>query len=82
MKGNGAFAKVYRVKNKSNGVYAAAKILENCSRTDLEDYLVEIKILNECNHKNIVKLYEAYFYNSELWVRYRTFFIILNYFQV
>jgi serine/threonine protein kinase len=68
--GDGAFSKVYKVKNKSNGVYAAAKIIEKCSRNDLDEYLVEIKILRECNHKNVVKLYEAYFYNSELWVRF------------
>jgi len=66
--GDGAFGKVYKVKNKSNGVYAAAKIIEKCSRLELDEYLVEIQILRECDHKNVVKLYEAYFYNSELWV--------------
>ena len=66
--GVGAFGKVYKVKNKSNGVHAAAKIIENCSRSDLEDYILEIRILHECNHKNIIKLYEAYYFNMELWV--------------
>ena len=74
--GDGAFDKVYKVKNKSN---AAAKIIEECSRHELDEYLVEIKILRECDHKNVVKLYEAYFYNSELWVGFekinRTFFL-------
>ena len=75
MKGDGAFAKVYKVKNKSNGIHAAAKIIENCTRNDLDDYLIEVKILSQCDHKNIVKFYEAYFYNSELWVKYVILFI-------
>ena len=68
--GDGAFGKVYKAKNKSNGVPAAAKIIKNCTEDDLEEYMVEIDILNNSEHKNIVKLYEAYYYNSNLWVNY------------
>ena len=66
--GDGAFGKVYKAKNKVSGVFAAAKIVEKCTEEDLEDYMIEIDILSECNHKNIVKIYEAYFYDSKLWV--------------
>ena len=36
--------------------------------SELDDYMVEIDILTECRHKNIVGLYEAYFYDQALWV--------------
>ena len=68
--GDGAFGKVYKAKNKISGVYAAAKIVEKCTEEDLEDYMIEIDILSECSHKNIVKIYEAYFYDSKLWVSF------------
>ena len=66
--GDGAFGKVYKARNKQSGVYAAAKIVEKCSEEELDDYMVEIEILSECQHKNIIKIYESYFYNSQLWV--------------
>lgn len=34
----------------------------------MEDFSVEIEILSECKHKNIVELIEAYFYEEKLWV--------------
>lgn len=66
--GDGAFGKVYKAKNKTSGVLAAAKIVEKCSEEELDDYMVEIDILSECRHKNIVQIYEAYYYDSKLWV--------------
>lgn len=36
--------------------------------TELEDFMVEIDILAECRHENIVQLYEAYYFDSTLWV--------------
>lgn len=66
--GDGAFGKVYKARNKQTNVLAAAKIVEKCSEEELDDYMVEIDILSECKHKNIVELYEAYFYDSKLWV--------------
>ncbi|CAF0731156.1 unnamed protein product [Brachionus calyciflorus] len=66
--GDGAFGKVYKVKNKQSGVLAAAKIVEKCTDDDLDDYMVEIDILSECNHKNILKIYEAYYFDSKLWI--------------
>lgn len=38
---------------------------------DLADFMIEIDILAECKHPNIVQLYEAFFVNSKLWVNYQ-----------
>lgn len=40
---------------------------------DLSDFMIEIDILSECKHPNIVELHEAYFIEGKLWV---WFFII------
>jgi STE20-like kinase len=66
--GDGAFGKVYKARNKANGIFAAAKIVEKCSQDELDDYMIEIDILSECKHKNIVEIYEAYYYDSKLWM--------------
>lgn len=47
---------------------AAAKICELKGEDELEDFTVEIDILSECRHKNIVQLHEAFFYEGKLWV--------------
>jgi hypothetical protein len=66
--GDGAFGKVYKAKNKITGVLAAAKIVDKCGEDELDDYMIEIDILSECKHKNVVQIYEAYYYSSKLWV--------------
>lgn len=66
--GDGAFGKVYKTRNKQTGVLAAAKIVDKCAEDELDDYMIEIDILAECRHKNIVQIFEAYYYNSKLWV--------------
>jgi hypothetical protein len=35
---------------------------------ELSDFAVEIDILHELSHKNVVQLYDAYFHNNKLWV--------------
>jgi serine/threonine protein kinase len=67
--GDGAFGKVYKARNRQTGVLAAAKIVEKCTSDELDDYTIEIDILSECKHKNIVQLHEAYYYDSKLWVK-------------
>lgn len=42
---------------------------------DLADFMIEIDILAECKHSNIVELYEAFFVNSKLWVNYQLILI-------
>ena len=66
--GDGAFGKVYKARNRQTNVFAAAKIVDKCSLDELDDYMVEIDILTECKHKNIVHIYEAYYYDSKLWM--------------
>lgn len=66
--GDGAFGKVYKARNKQTGVLAAAKIVEKCAEDELDDYMIEIDILSECRHKNIVQIYEAYYFGQKLWV--------------
>ncbi|XP_013789540.1 serine/threonine-protein kinase 10-like [Limulus polyphemus] len=66
--GDGAFGKVYKAKHKENGALAAAKICELKGEDDLEDFSVEIDILTECKHPNIVSLQEAFFYEEKLWM--------------
>jgi STE20-like kinase len=36
---------------------------------DLSDFMIEIDILSECKHPNIVELHEAFFNDGKLWVR-------------
>lgn len=35
---------------------------------DLSDFMIEIDILSECKHPNVVELHEAYFIEGKLWV--------------
>jgi hypothetical protein len=68
MLGDGAFGKVYKARSNLNGSSAAAKIVEYCTRDDLEDYMTELDILFQCTHRNIVKIFEAYYFKLSLWV--------------
>uniref|UniRef100_A0A8C8JGY1 non-specific serine/threonine protein kinase n=1 Tax=Oncorhynchus tshawytscha TaxID=74940 RepID=A0A8C8JGY1_ONCTS len=67
--GDGAFGKVYKAQNKLTGILAAAKVIDTKTEEELEDYMVEIDILASCDHHNIVKLLDAFYYDSKLWVR-------------
>jgi hypothetical protein len=39
---------------------------------DISDYVVEIEILNQCNHVNIIQLLESYYYGGQISVRSTT----------
>uniref|UniRef100_A0A674D060 non-specific serine/threonine protein kinase n=1 Tax=Salmo trutta TaxID=8032 RepID=A0A674D060_SALTR len=67
--GDGAFGKVYKAQNKLTGILAAAKVIDTKTEEELEDYMVEIDILASCDHHNIVKLLDAFYFDSKLWVR-------------
>ncbi|XP_056135751.1 STE20-like kinase b [Lampris incognitus] len=66
--GDGAFGKVFKAQNKQTGILAAAKVIDTKSEEELEDYMVEIDILASCNHQNIVKLLDAFYYENKLWI--------------
>ncbi|XP_056892992.1 serine/threonine-protein kinase 10-like [Takifugu flavidus] len=66
--GDGAFGKVFKAQNKQTGILAAAKVINTKTEEELEDYMVEIDILASCDHQNIVKLLDAFYYESRLWI--------------
>lgn len=66
--GEGAFGAVYKARNKETNEFAALKQVEIKNEEDLEDFSVEINILAECAHKNIVGLHEAFFFENKLWM--------------
>jgi STE20-like kinase len=55
-------------RHKSKLIFAALKQVAIVEETDLEDYSIEIEILSQCKHKNVVGLHEAYLYSEKLWV--------------
>lgn len=57
-----------QAQNKQTGILAAAKVISTKTEEELEDYMVEIDILASCDHQNIVKLLDAFYYESKLWV--------------
>ena len=67
--GDGAFVKVHKARHKANrDMYAAAKICGLETEEELEDFTVEIDILSEISHVNVIQMYEAYYYQDKLWV--------------
>uniref|UniRef100_A0A9J8AUY8 non-specific serine/threonine protein kinase n=1 Tax=Cyprinus carpio carpio TaxID=630221 RepID=A0A9J8AUY8_CYPCA len=66
--GDGAFGKVFKAQNKQTGIFAAAKVIDTKTEDELEDYMVEIDILASCDHPNIVKLLDAFYYEGKLWI--------------
>ena len=68
--GDGAFGKVHKARHRVNrDLYAAAKICVLESEDELEDFTVEIDILTDVSHNNVIELYEAFYHQDKLWVR-------------
>jgi len=68
--GDGAFGKVHKARHVAKrDLYAAAKICTLESEEELEDFTVEIDILSELSHANVIQLYESFYYQNKLWVR-------------
>lgn len=59
---------VLQAQNKQTRILAAAKVIDTKTEEELEDYMVEIDILASCDHQNIVKLLDAFYYEGKLWV--------------
>ncbi|CAF0897988.1 unnamed protein product [Adineta ricciae] len=66
--GDGAFGKVYQAYNEQKKQFAAAKVIEDCTDDELPDHLVEVDILTECNHKNIINLFDTYLFEKKLYI--------------
>ena len=58
--GKGGYGKVYEVKNKKTGDIRACKHLSKLSIKNLEKFELEISILINTDHPNIIKLYEIF----------------------
>ena len=58
--GEGASAKVYKVKEKSSGEIRAMKQVEKSKLPDVRYFETEIKILSLLDHPNIVRLFEVF----------------------
>jgi serine/threonine protein kinase len=66
--GDGAFGKVYQAYNEQNKQNAAVKVIEDCTDEELPEHLVEVDILTDCNHQNIINLYDTYLYEKKLYI--------------
>merc|ERR1719431_7810 len=66
--GDGAFGKVHKARHRESGRLAAAKVCALESEDELSDFSVEIDILHEIQHKNVIKLYDAFFHENKLWM--------------
>ncbi|XP_040576633.1 serine/threonine-protein kinase 10 isoform X2 [Lepeophtheirus salmonis] len=66
--GDGAFGKVHKACHRETGKLAAAKVCRLTHEEDLEDFAVEIDILSEMFHPNVITLFEAYFFADQLWI--------------
>merc|ERR1712180_207761 len=62
--GDGAYGKVYKCIHKENRTLAALKRVELEAEEDLETFMIEIDILTEFKHEDIVELLEAYHYDG------------------
>jgi serine/threonine protein kinase len=66
--GDGAFGKVYQAFHEQHKQYAAVKVIDDCTEDELPDHTVEIHILSECQHKNIIGFKDAYFHEKRLYI--------------
>lgn len=66
--GHGGFGAVFKVKNKLDGnLYAIKKIhfKHNESKEELRKIILEVKLLSNLNHPNIVRYYQAWFEETD-----------------
>ena len=54
--------------HRTSGQVSAAKVCEMGEEDELEGFMVEIDILTEMQHKNVVGLIDAYLMKKQLWV--------------
>lgn len=58
--GSGSYGKVFKVKNKVSGKYYACKRINKKSIRNKERLKIEINLLKETDHPNIIRLHELY----------------------
>ena len=57
-----------QAQHKASNALAALKQVTLECEEDLESFMIEIDILAECKHPNVVELLEAYHFDGKLWV--------------
>jgi len=67
--GAGGFAKVFKVKRKSDGFICALKFVEPKNDKERNIIINEIGLMYMCNENNLMlKVFEAYNYKDRLWI--------------
>ena len=66
--GKGGYGKVFQVKNKKTGEIRACKQLSKLNISDLVKFRREIDILIKTDHPNIIKLYDVFESNHNLYL--------------
>eukprot|EP01147_Barroeca_monosierra_P000205 gene205-3590_t len=66
--GSGSYGKVTKVRHRTSGEIAAAKVAPIQSQDELLNFATEIEILSSCKHRNITNFVDAYYSNNELWI--------------
>ena len=59
---------VFQAMHRETNLSAALKQVTLEADEDLETFMIEIDILSEFKHENIVRLIEAYHFDGKLWV--------------
>ena len=54
--------------HRQSSQVGAAKVCEMAEDDELDNFMVEIDILTEMDHKHVVKLLDAYLQRKQLWV--------------
>ena len=62
------FSVCLQAQHSINGTFAALKKVGLEEEEDLDAFMVEIDILAECQHPNVVQLLEAYLWEGSLWM--------------
>jgi calcium-dependent protein kinase len=58
--GSGSYGRVYKVKSKTSGDTRACKQLAKGRIANMEKFTLEINVMIQMDHPNIIKLYEVY----------------------
>jgi serine/threonine protein kinase len=67
--GQGGFAKVFKVKRKSDGYVCALKFVEPKNDTERKIIINEIGVMRMCEqNQGILKVIEAYDFKNRLWI--------------
>ena len=67
--GQGGFAKVFKVKRKSDGIVCALKFVEPKNDSERQIIINEIGVMRMCDENaGILKVLEAYDFKSRLWI--------------